>query len=223
MGCGWYRDAYYPPEALHRPALGRRPRRRAGRARSTTGWGTAGSGPGSSARSARTSRGSRRPRSGSIGRPRGPPAGPAWRSRPTRVLSAVGLAQLRIFEEEGADPGRVVIGHADSYPNLDHYLAIVERGANVEFDFLGMASRRRAARRRPGRRAPAASSWRAATPTGSCSARTSATTRSSRATRATATSTCADRSCRGSATAGVSDAEIETMTVANPRRLLTIG
>jgi predicted metal-dependent phosphotriesterase family hydrolase len=54
------------------------------------------------------------------------------------VLSPVGLAQLRVFEEEGADPGRVVIGHADSYPVLDHYLEIVRRGANLEFDFLGM-------------------------------------------------------------------------------------
>ena len=53
-------------------------------------------------------------------------------------MSAVGLAQLRIFEEEGADPGRVVIGHADSYQVLDHYLAIIERGANLEFDFIGM-------------------------------------------------------------------------------------
>ena len=53
------------------------------------------------------------------------------------VQSAVGLAQLRIFEEEGVAPGRVVIGHADSYPVLDHYLAILERGANLEFDFIG--------------------------------------------------------------------------------------
>ena len=53
------------------------------------------------------------------------------------VMSPVGLAQLRIFEEEGVDPGRVVIGHADSYPVLDHYLAILDRGANLEFDFIG--------------------------------------------------------------------------------------
>jgi phosphotriesterase-related protein len=53
------------------------------------------------------------------------------------VMSPVGLAQLRIFEEEGVDPSRVVIGHADSYPVLDHYLAILDRGANLEFDFLG--------------------------------------------------------------------------------------
>jgi predicted metal-dependent phosphotriesterase family hydrolase len=53
------------------------------------------------------------------------------------VQSDVGRAQLRIFEEEGAEPSRIVIGHADSYPDLDHYLAILDRGANLEFDFLG--------------------------------------------------------------------------------------
>ena len=52
---------------------------------------------------------------------------------------------------------------------------------------------------------------------------TSATIHSSRATRATATRTSARRSCRGLRAAGVTDTEIETMTVANPRRLLTIG
>ena len=55
------------------------------------------------------------------------------------VMSAVGLAQLRVFEEEGVDPARVVVGHADSYPVLDHYLEIIRRGANLEFDFLGMS------------------------------------------------------------------------------------
>jgi predicted metal-dependent phosphotriesterase family hydrolase len=55
------------------------------------------------------------------------------------VMSDVGLAQLAIFESEGADLSRVVIGHADSYPRLDHYLEIIRRGANLEFDFLGMA------------------------------------------------------------------------------------
>jgi phosphotriesterase-related protein len=53
------------------------------------------------------------------------------------ALSPVGLAQLAIFEEEGVDPARVVIGHADSYPNLEHWVAILARGANLELDFLG--------------------------------------------------------------------------------------
>ncbi len=55
------------------------------------------------------------------------------------VQSPIGLEQLSLFEEEGVDPGRVVIGHSDSYPVLDHYLEIVRRGASLEFDFLGMS------------------------------------------------------------------------------------
>lgn len=53
------------------------------------------------------------------------------------LQSTVGQAQLRIFEEEGVDPSRVVIGHADSHLDLDHYLAILDRGANLQFDLLG--------------------------------------------------------------------------------------
>lgn len=53
------------------------------------------------------------------------------------VQSTVGLAQLGIFTEEGVDPSRVVIGHADSRLDLDFYLAVLDAGANLEFDFLG--------------------------------------------------------------------------------------
>jgi phosphotriesterase-related protein len=55
------------------------------------------------------------------------------------VMSPVGLRQLDILEDAGADPSRVVIGHADSYPILDHWLAVAARGASLECDFLGMA------------------------------------------------------------------------------------
>jgi predicted metal-dependent phosphotriesterase family hydrolase len=53
------------------------------------------------------------------------------------VQSPVGLAQLRIFTEEGVDPSRVVIGHADSHPDLDFFLTVLDAGANLQFDFLG--------------------------------------------------------------------------------------
>ena len=53
------------------------------------------------------------------------------------VQSPVGLAQLRIFTEEGVDPARVVIGHADSFHDLDFYLSVIAAGANLQFDFLG--------------------------------------------------------------------------------------
>jgi phosphotriesterase-related protein len=52
-------------------------------------------------------------------------------------FAAVGLAQLEIFEEEGVDPTRVVIGHCDSWLDMDYYNAILGRGACVQFDGLG--------------------------------------------------------------------------------------
>jgi len=55
------------------------------------------------------------------------------------VQSDVGLAQLAILEEEGLDPARIVIGHCDSHPRLDHWREIVRRGAHVQADFLGMS------------------------------------------------------------------------------------
>lgn len=54
--------------------------------------------------------------------------------------SQVGLAQLRIFEEEGLDLDRVVIGHADTLLDLDYSLAVLDRGANLGFDQLGRSS-----------------------------------------------------------------------------------
>lgn len=47
-----------------------------------------------------------------------------------------GLAQLEIITEEGVDPSRVVIGHADTVKSVDYSLEIVRRGAFVEFDCL---------------------------------------------------------------------------------------
>jgi phosphotriesterase-related protein len=53
------------------------------------------------------------------------------------VHSDVGLQQLSLFEEEGADLTRVSVGHCDSHPHLAYWLQIVERGAFVQIDNLG--------------------------------------------------------------------------------------
>ena len=138
MGCGWYRQAYYPPEALidrrSVASLADEIVREA-----TDGVGDSGIRPGiigeigtdkpwMTAQEERVHRAAARA------------------SRRTglgitthAVMSDVGLQQLTVFEEEGADLSRVVIGHADSYPSLDYYLAIIARGASLEFDFLGMS------------------------------------------------------------------------------------
>ena len=139
------------------------------------------------------------------------------------VLSAVGSDQLRIFEDEGADPTRVVIGHADSYPHLDHYLSIVERGANVEFDFLGM-SFSPAERHGEGRVVELLCDLlarghveRVLLSQDVC--HDSQLTRYGGNGYTYLARTFLPRLRAG----GVSDAEIDTMTVSNPRRLLTIA
>ena len=139
------------------------------------------------------------------------------------VMSPVGLAQLAVLEDAGADPGRVVVGHADSFPDLAHHERIFERGASIECDFLGMSF---TPQERLGEARLIRCCWScspAAAPTGSSSRRTSATTSSCATTRGTATRTSRRRSCPGSASGGVGEAEIRQMTVENPRRILAIG
>ena len=46
----------------------------------------------------------------------------------------VGTAQLDLLVEEGVDPSRVVIGHCDMVPDHDYHLALVARGAWIQFD-----------------------------------------------------------------------------------------
>ena len=46
----------------------------------------------------------------------------------------VGTAQLDLLVEEGVDPRRVVIGHCDMVPDHDYHLALARRGAWVQFD-----------------------------------------------------------------------------------------
>lgn len=50
----------------------------------------------------------------------------------------VGHAQLDIFEDEGVDPRRVIVGHCDSVPDPAYHVDLAERGAYVQFDMLGI-------------------------------------------------------------------------------------
>ncbi len=44
---------------------------------------------------------------------------------------------LRIFEQEGVDPNRVIIGHCDENADIRQLAALMRRGAYVQFDVLG--------------------------------------------------------------------------------------
>jgi predicted metal-dependent phosphotriesterase family hydrolase len=138
MGAGWYREAYYPAEALiDRRAVDDL----ADEIVREASEGVAGTGiragiigeigtdkPWLSAREERVHRAAARAARRT---------GLAITTH--AVQSAVGLDQLAVFEAEGADLSRVVIGHADSHPDPAYHRAIVDRGASVEFDFLGMS------------------------------------------------------------------------------------
>jgi phosphotriesterase-related protein len=221
MGSGWYREAYYPPDLLvDRRSVDDLADELVREA--TDGVGNTGIHPGIigeigtdkpwvSALEERVHRAAARAakRTGLAITTHG-------------VLSAVGAAQLRILEEEGVDPARVVIGHADSYPHLDHHLSIVERGASVEFDFLGMSF------------TPVERHGEDRVIELLCEL----LARGYADRVLLSQDVCHDSQLRrygGNGytylattflprlrAAGVSDAEIETMTVANPRRLLTI-
>lgn len=49
-----------------------------------------------------------------------------------------GLEQLDVLEEEGADPAKVIIGHAFVNPRMEQLVAICERGANLQIDHIGI-------------------------------------------------------------------------------------
>ena len=137
MGCGWYRSAYYPAEtSVDRRSVDDLADELVGEA--TDGVATSGVRPGIIGEIG-TDKPWLSPAEERVHRAAARAARRTGLAITTHaVMSDVGLAQLRVFEEEGADLSRVVIGHADSYPVLDHHLEIIRRGANVEFDFLGM-------------------------------------------------------------------------------------
>jgi phosphotriesterase-related protein len=136
MGTGWYRESYYPAEAL----IDRRSVDDLAEEmirEFADGCGSTGVRPGIIGEIG-TDKPWVSPREERVHRAAARAARATGMAITTHaVASPVGLAQLRIFAEEGVDPARVVIGHADSYPVLGHYIAILERGANLEFDFIG--------------------------------------------------------------------------------------
>ena len=48
----------------------------------------------------------------------------------------VGIPQLDLLEEEGVDPGRVIVGHCDLVPDPEYHLALARRGAWIQFDCI---------------------------------------------------------------------------------------
>lgn len=58
----------------------------------------------------------------------------------TDALKQGGLLQQRIFEEEGVDPERVVIGHSGDTTDLDYLEKLIEKGSFIGMDRFGIDS-----------------------------------------------------------------------------------
>lgn len=54
------------------------------------------------------------------------------------LYHAAGAAQMALSDEEGVDPGRVCIGHCDTFPSLDYCLSVAGWGGYVSIDNLGL-------------------------------------------------------------------------------------
>jgi predicted metal-dependent phosphotriesterase family hydrolase len=53
-------------------------------------------------------------------------------------LETLAQDQLDLFEDEGVDLSHVIIGHMGDLSHLDNVRAVLARGANVQFDHVGM-------------------------------------------------------------------------------------
>jgi len=137
------------------------------------------------------------------------------------LRSRIGLDQLALFEAEGADPGRVLVGHADSVLDLDYHLAVVERGASLGFDLLGRPGEYEVAREARLVQIILELIERGFADRILLSQDTS-TTAQLRAFGGPGFSYVAQHFLPTLRTAAVGEGEIHQMTVENPRRLLTL-
>ena len=53
------------------------------------------------------------------------------------TLGKLGLEQIALFEKNGVNLERVIIGHLDLNPDMDYYLRILEKGCYIGFDTIG--------------------------------------------------------------------------------------
>ncbi len=134
MGCGWYRQPYYPPEIDQLPTNQLADIMIAELSEGVRGTGIRAGIIGeigvnldyASAQEERVLRAAAR-------------AQKATCAPLTTHASMypVGLAQLDILQDEGVDMSRVIIGHCDTYLDQAYHLAILEAGAYVQFDTVG--------------------------------------------------------------------------------------
>jgi phosphotriesterase-related protein len=133
MGCGWYRDTFYPDEIHYRPtdALAEElvHEIQHGAAESGIRPGIIGEiGFEAEYPTAREERVFRAAARASLR------TGLAITTH-TNIRTS-GLEAMKILRQEGVPPDRIIIGHADCYPHYDYLIALLRQGCYVQFDCI---------------------------------------------------------------------------------------
>jgi predicted metal-dependent phosphotriesterase family hydrolase len=135
MGCGWYRDSYFPaPAEIDRRSVDSL----ADELVAEIEEGAQGTGvrPGIIGEIG-TEKGWMSPAEERVHRAAGRAAVRTGLPIMTHSFASdVGLWQLQVLREERVDPSRVIIGHIDSYRLRSYHQALLDAGASIEFDTL---------------------------------------------------------------------------------------
>jgi len=135
-GCGWYTEPYYPPG----DDLARRSTADVAQgliAEITAGFGSTGVRPGIIGEIG-ASQGWITPLEERVHRAAARAQIATGLPLATHTLyHATGLAQMSLFDEEGVDPARVCIGHCDTFPSVDYGVAVARWGGYVSIDNIG--------------------------------------------------------------------------------------
>lgn len=63
------------------------------------------------------------------------------------LFTRIGMEQVRLFEEAGANLDKLVIGHVDTTPDVDYHLELLRRGVWIAYDAIGQLDKQTDERR----------------------------------------------------------------------------
>ncbi len=63
------------------------------------------------------------------------------------LFTRIGLEQVRLFEDAGANLDQLVIGHVDTTPDVDYHIELLRRGVWIAYDAIGQLDKQTDERR----------------------------------------------------------------------------
>lgn len=63
------------------------------------------------------------------------------------LFTRIGMEQVRLFEDAGANLDKLVIGHVDTTPDVDYHIELLQRGVWIAYDAIGQLDKQTDERR----------------------------------------------------------------------------